>query len=101
MDPLVVETTLRQYLDSNPQAQHAALHAPEFVAEVHRMRTVLGHLDAALADEGMSSEARQRVGARLVADCLGTDEANARERARARAVQDIMASGAVHMPGGW
>lgn len=101
MDILDGDQALREHLARNPEAQYAALHDPQFAAEVHRLRTVLGHLDAALADEGLSSEARQRVGARLVADCLGTDEANARVRDRARAVQDLMASGAVHVPGGW
>lgn len=69
-------------------------------AEVRRLRTVLGHLDAALADESLTAEARQRIGARLVPDCLGTDEANARLRDRAQAVQSLMAKGFVRLPVG-
>ncbi|WP_434593285.1 hypothetical protein [Streptomyces sp. A5-4] len=101
MDTLDGDAALREHLARNPEAQHAALHDPPYAAEVHRLRTVLGHLDAALADEGMSSEARHRVGARLVTDCLGTDEANARMRDRARAVQDLIAGGVVHVRGDW
>ncbi|MGC4947720.1 hypothetical protein ACLQ2N_16180 [Streptomyces sp. DT224] len=89
---------LGEHLARNPDARHAALHDPEYAAEVHRLRTVLGHLDTALAAEDLTAAARQRIGARLVADCLGTDEANARVRERAQAVQDLMARGIVHRP---
>ncbi|MFJ6014477.1 hypothetical protein [Streptomyces sp. NPDC092952] len=97
MDTLDGGAALREHLDRNPQARHAALHDPEYAAEVQRLRRVLGHLDAALTDEGLTGEARQRVVARLVADCLGTDEANARMRARAEAVKKLMEQGVVHV----
>ncbi|MEU2487054.1 hypothetical protein ABZ593_20900 [Streptomyces sp. NPDC012617] len=97
MDTLDGEAALREHLDRNPQARHAALHDPQYAAEVHRLRTVLGHLDAALADEGLTVEARQRISARLVADCLGTDEANERMRARTEAVKKLMEQGVVHV----
>ncbi|MFJ7586972.1 hypothetical protein ACIQZO_06170 [Streptomyces sp. NPDC097617] len=100
MDTLNGGAALREHLERNPEAQRAALQDPQYAAEVHRLRAVLGHLDAALAAEDMSGEVRQRIAARLVADCLGTDEANARVRDRARAVQDLMTGGAVHVPVG-
>lgn len=90
MDTLDGGAALREHLDRNPEARHAALHDPEYAAEVHRLRMVLVHLDTALTAEGLPGEARQRISARLVADHLGTDEANARGvRDRARAVQDL------------
>ncbi|MET9321982.1 hypothetical protein ABZX75_17575 [Streptomyces sp. NPDC003038] len=101
MDTLDGDQVLREHLARNPEAQHAALNDPQYAAEVHRLRTVLGHLDAALAAEGLTGAARQRIGARLVADCLGTDEANARMGDHARAVQDLAATGAVPVRGDW
>jgi anti-sigma-K factor RskA len=97
MDTPDGDQVLREHLARNPEAQHAVLHDPEYAAEVHRLRTILGHLDTALADEGLPVEVRQRVGARLVADCLGTDEANARVRERTEAVKKLMAQGVVRV----
>ncbi|MFD4315008.1 hypothetical protein [Streptomyces sp. NPDC058548] len=89
---------LNEHMHGNPEAQRAAVHDPEYAAEVHRLRTVLGDLDVALADEGLSGEARHRIEARLVAECLGTDEANARMRDRADAVQRFLADDVVRVP---
>ncbi|MFD5788590.1 hypothetical protein ACFWH1_18450 [Streptomyces sp. NPDC127037] len=89
---------LREHLDRNPQARHDALHDAEYAADVHRLRQVLDHLGPAMTAEGVPEGIRQRIEARLVADLLGTDEANARMRARAQAVRDLMERGIVHMP---
>ncbi|MFD3612367.1 hypothetical protein ACFWXA_30735 [Streptomyces atroolivaceus] len=97
MDILDGDQALREHLDRNPEAQRAALHDPQYAADVHRLRTVLGHLDAALAAEGLGDEARQRVATRLVTDCLGTDEANERMRARTEAVKKLMEQSVVHV----
>lgn len=97
MEPLAADDAIREHLQRNPGAQQSALHDPQYAAELHRLRQVLGHLDAALAAEDMSTEARQRVGARLVRDCLGTDAVNA----RVRSVQKLLAQGVVRVPAGW
>lgn len=93
VDHSSTDAVLLEHLARNPKAQHAALHDPEYAAEVHRLRMVLDSLHAALSAEGMPAEARHRVGARLVADCLGTDEANERMRARTEAVKKLMEQG--------
>lgn len=94
MNHTIGGAALTEYLHSNPEAQHAALHDPEFAAETHRLRTVLAHLDAALAAEGLADDARHRVGLRLVTELLGTDEANA----RIRNVRQLIAQGEVCVP---
>lgn len=98
MSLLDSEQLIRDHLNGNPEAQHAVLHDAEYAAEVHRLRTVLGNLDTVLVDEGLPADIRQRVLARLVADCLGTDEANARMRSRAQLVMDMFNKGVVPMP---
>ncbi|THA54243.1 hypothetical protein [Streptomyces sp. A1136] len=97
MDRTLGDVALREHLQRNPEAQHAALHDPEFAAETHRLRQVLDHLDAALAAEGLDDEARKRVGAHLAAECLGTDDSNARMRDRAQAVRSLYEQGLVHV----
>ncbi|MFJ7489695.1 hypothetical protein ACIQZB_00290 [Streptomyces sp. NPDC097727] len=81
--------TLQNFLEANPQAQQAALHDPEFAADVARLRTVLDQLDAALDAEGLDSEARRRVGARLVGGCLLTDKGRAEQRERERLMRSL------------
>lgn len=92
------DVALDEHLDRNPEARHAALHDAEYAADVHRLRTVLGHLDAALSAEGLPTVARLRVESRLVADCLGTDEANARMQERTRTVRQLIGADVVRMP---
>ncbi|WP_019548617.1 hypothetical protein [Streptomyces sulphureus] len=98
MDHSSTDAALLEYLARNPKAQHAALHDPEYAAEVHRLRMVLDSLHAALSAEKMPAEARHRVGARLVADCLGTDEANVRMRDQARRAQQLLTQPAGFAP---
>ncbi|MFF4292104.1 hypothetical protein ACFY0N_00435 [Streptomyces vinaceus] len=71
------EDAIAEHLRRNPNAHRTALVDPVFAAEVHRLRLVLTALDAVLDDEGLDEEMRRRVGARLVADLVGTDEENA------------------------
>ncbi|MBK3596731.1 MULTISPECIES: hypothetical protein [Streptomyces] len=52
---------LDEYLDHTPMARHAALHDAEGAADVHRLRTTLGHRDTALGAEGLPTVARLRV----------------------------------------
>ncbi|MFJ5890298.1 hypothetical protein [Streptomyces californicus] len=95
------EQLLRDYLDRNPDANRAALHDPQYAAEVHRLRTTLDRLGHALATEGITDEdMARRVGARLVTDLLGTDESNARMQARADAVIKLYQAQRVHLPAG-
>ncbi|WP_157875989.1 hypothetical protein [Peterkaempfera griseoplana] len=74
MDTCDGEALLREHLVRNADVRHAALHDPEYAAEVHRLRAVLGHLDTAMTAEGVPGGIRQRVGGRLVAVLLRTDE---------------------------
>ncbi|MFE0763704.1 hypothetical protein [Streptomyces smyrnaeus] len=97
MDYSSSDAVLRGHLDRNPEAQRAALHDPQYAAEVHRLRLMLGYLDEALAAEGLSDKARHRVGSRLVAGCLGTDETNA----RARSVQELLTRDVATAPASW
>ncbi|WP_086779644.1 hypothetical protein [Streptomyces griseus] len=93
------ESLIRAHLDANPDGHRAALHDPEYAATAHRLRTVLDRLGHALAAEGVTDEdLAARVGARLVTDLLGTDEANARMAARAQAVKGLYEQGLVRMP---
>ncbi|MFC8723743.1 hypothetical protein [Streptomyces bacillaris] len=93
------EQLLRAHLDANPDADRAALHDAQHAATVHQLRTVLDRLGHALAAEGVTDEdLARRVGARLVTDLLGTDEANARIAARAKAVMALYEQGVVRMP---
>lgn len=85
----LADAALGEYLDRNPDARAAQLHDPEFAADVHRLRTVLDHLDAALTAEGLDEEARRRVGAGLVARCLPTDEVRERMRERERLAREL------------
>ena len=50
------EQLIRAHLDGNPDAHRAALHDPQFAAELHRLRTILGHLDTTLLTEGAGDE---------------------------------------------
>ncbi|MEC3995174.1 hypothetical protein VSR01_17190 [Actinacidiphila sp. DG2A-62] len=86
------DALVREYLHRHPEAEHAALYDAEYVAQVHRLREVLDHLGPAMTAEGVPEGIRQRVGARLVAGLLGTDEANARLRERARLAK-LLATG--------
>ncbi|MFF4391456.1 hypothetical protein ACFY0G_32405 [Streptomyces sp. NPDC001552] len=85
MDSLDVTELLGEHLQRNPAAQRAALHDPQAAADLHRLRVLLGHLDRALAAEGLDGKARHRIAARVVADSLGSDEATARLREHATA----------------
>ncbi|MEW2066661.1 hypothetical protein [Streptomyces sp. NPDC007346] len=92
------EQLLREHLDRNPNAQRAALHDAQYAADVHRLRTVLDRLGHALAAEGVTESAARRIGARLVTDLLGTDEANDRMGERARMVAQVMETGVLRIP---
>lgn len=92
------EALIREHLDGNPNAKRAALHDAEYAADVHRVRTVLAHLDRHLVGEDMPEEARRRVESRLVADLLGTDEASDRMGERTRMVAQVMETGVIRIP---
>lgn len=93
------EQLLRDHLDRNPDANRAALHDPQYAADVHRLRTTLDRLGHALAAEGITDEDQaRRVGARLVTDLLGTDESSARMQARTAAVIKLYEAQRVYIP---
>ena len=94
MDHFDADELLREHLRRNPQVEYAALRDPQATADQHRLRELLGHLDAALIAEGMPSGARRRVESRLVADVLGSDEEITLIQQRARLASQIV-------PGGW
>ncbi|MFD3978269.1 hypothetical protein ACFWR6_06750 [Streptomyces griseus] len=95
------EQLLRDHLDANPDADRAVLHDPQYAADVNRLRTTLDRLGHALAAEGVTDEdLARRVGARLVADLLGTDESNARMQARTDVVIKLYEAQLVHLPSG-
>lgn len=80
---------LDEYLRHTPAAQHAALHDPQFAAELHRLRSILGHLDTTLRTEGLSDEQRHRIAASVVPECLDPAEAVARVREHAELLQEL------------
>jgi anti-sigma-K factor RskA len=86
---MLSDVALDEYLAANPEADRAALHDPQFAAEVARMRTVLDRLDTGLEAEGLDVEARRRIGVRLLADCLLTDEARERVQERHRLAREL------------
>ncbi|MFF4179698.1 hypothetical protein [Streptomyces sp. NPDC001750] len=94
MDQPITGQIICEHLDANPESGRALLHDPQYAAETHRLRMVLNHLDEALADEGLTGEARHRVGARLAAAWLGTDAAHA----RVQFAKQLMAQGEVRVP---
>jgi hypothetical protein len=97
MDQFDGEALIREHLSSHPDARHAALHDPEYAAGVHHLRAVLDCLEPAMTAEGVPHLIRRRVGVRLVAACLGTDEAYNRMREHHRRAQQLAAGTA----GGW
>lgn len=84
---------LDEYLDHTPVAQHAALHDPQFTAELHRLRNVLGHLDTTLRTEGLSNEQRHRIAAGVVAMSLDPVAAATRVREHVARVEKLAWSG--------
>ncbi|WP_406502183.1 hypothetical protein OHA04_45695 (plasmid) [Streptomyces sp. NBC_01590] len=80
---------LDEYFDHTPVAHHAALHDPQFAAELHRLRNILGHLDTTLHAEGLNEEQRHRIAAGVVAKCLDPAEAARRVQEHAARVQEL------------
>ncbi|WP_202234503.1 hypothetical protein [Actinacidiphila reveromycinica] len=94
MDERSSELIIREHVAANPESGRALLHDPEYAAETHRLRAVLDHLDESLAGEGLTVEARHRVGVRLAAAWLGTDAAHA----RAEFAKQLLGDGHVRIP---
>jgi hypothetical protein len=71
---------IQAFLNADPEAQRAHLHDPQFRWDLSLFQPVLEELNAALAAEGLNSEARARVGARLLARGVATPEQRKRRR---------------------